>query len=195
MRHARRGTAVGAEDAAARRLSTGIARGETGALDEFYRAWFDWSYAMARRLTGRDESFCLDVVQEAMLRVARAIRGMESHADLERWMTRVVHTAALDQLRRESRRVARERARAGGEAASDAAAIVELKERQAWVRQRLGELPAAEGWLVWLRIGRGRTLRDAGAAEGMGTQAAHGRVRRVVERLRESAEEVAREAE
>src|SRR5207237_963299 len=80
----------------------------------FYRAWFDWSFRLAQRLTRRDESFCLDVVQEAMLRVARSMKAMKSRTDLERWMSRVVHTAALDQLRRASRRGVRERARGSG---------------------------------------------------------------------------------
>lgn len=188
MRNARRGT-VSDQDAAAARLSAAIARGDPTALDEFYRAWFDWSYAMARRLTRRDESFCLDVVQDSMLRVARSIRRMPTHADLERWMTRVVHTAALDALRRESRRLARERSRATTPATSDARSEFELKERTQWVRDQLQRLPPADRWLLWLRIARGRTLADAGAASDIGAHAAHGRIRRTIERLRDSAEE------
>jgi RNA polymerase sigma factor (sigma-70 family) len=189
---------AGEPDAAAKRLSAGIARGDAAALDEFYRSWFDWAYAMAARLTRRDEAFCLDVVQDAVLRAARSMKRMESHADLERWMVRVVHTTALDRLRRESRRLRRERAGADADRAQDAAQIVELKERAAWVRARLADLPAADGWLVWLRIGRGRSLADTGTAAGIGAQAAHGRVRRAVARLRADelrAEEVAGEAE
>jgi hypothetical protein len=45
------------------RLTRAIARGDRDALATFYNAWFDRSYAAARRLTGRDESFCLDVVR------------------------------------------------------------------------------------------------------------------------------------
>jgi RNA polymerase sigma factor (sigma-70 family) len=172
------------DDAAVKRVTAAIARGSSAALDEFYRAWFDWAYQMARTLTERDESFCLDVVQESMLRVARSLRGMDGLADLERWMTRVVHTTALDLLRRESRRAARERApRAdtGGGAAADG---VESTERAEWVRGRLAALPAEDRWMVWLRFGRGRTLADTGAAAGIGEQAAHGRIRRALARLR-----------
>ncbi len=182
--------AVGVDDAA-RRLSAWIARGDQGALDEFYRAWFNWCYVLARTLTGRDESFCLDVVQDAMLRVARSLKAMKSHRDLERWMTRVVHTTALDLLRRESRRAARERAAARGEGAL--AADVELAERIAWVRDRLAAMPAQDGWLVWLRFGRGRTLEEAGAVEGIGGQAAHGRIRRTIRKMQEPSKEVASE--
>jgi RNA polymerase sigma-70 factor, ECF subfamily len=174
----------------ARRLTAGIARGDRAALDEFYRAWFGWSYTMARTLTRRDEAFCLDVVQEAMLRVVRSVRPMRTRHDLERWMTRVLHTTALDLLRGESRREARERRAVAGAmvaAAPDAAAV--LAEQIRWVRARLAELPAAEGWLVWLRLGRGRTLDQAGEAAGISGDAAHGRVRRVTARIRGVARE------
>lgn len=177
------------DDAAAHRLSAGIARGDAAALDEFYRAWFDWSYRLARRITGRDESFCLDVVQEAVLRVARTMKPMRRHADLERWMTRVVHTAALDLLRREARRVARERGRVMDAAAGSAPAL-SAAEQAARVRRLLAALPPEDGWLVWLRFGEGRTLRDAGLVAGVGEQAAHGRIRRALARLRVAAKEV-----
>src|SRR5262245_25292756 len=172
----------GGDDAAARRLTAWIARGDQGALDEFYRSWFNWTYRQARALTGRDESFCLDVVQEAMIRVARSIKAMPSHRDLERWMTRVVHTTALDQLRRESRRLARERTRGASGPAAEGG--VDLAERIEWVRTQLAELPPEEGWLVWLRFARGRTLAGAGAAAGLGAQATHGRIRRTLQRLK-----------
>lgn len=175
-------------DALARRLTAGIARGDRACLDEFYRHWFDRCYTLARSLTGRDESFSMDVVQEAMLRVVRGCKAMPGEADLDRWMTRVVHTAALDLLRRESRRVSRERRAARTQTGPPAAAI---DERIVWIRQRLGELPARDGWLVWLRLARGKTLEQAGAAAGITGDAAHGRIRRTVEQLRQAESEAA----
>jgi RNA polymerase sigma-70 factor (ECF subfamily) len=177
----------GGDDAAAKRLTAGIARGDPAALDEFYRAWFDRVFLLARSLTGRDESFCLDVVQEVMIRVARSIKAMPAQADLERWMMRVVHTSALDQLRRDSRRSARERARDATEPQDPAA---DPSEQIAWVRERLAELPPEEGWLVWLRFARGKTLAAAGAASGIGVQTAHGRIRRTLQKLRRAGGEV-----
>lgn len=174
-------------DATARRLSAGIARGDRGALDEFYRLWFGPSLEVVKRLTGRDESFCLDAVQEAMLRVVRKIKPMTAWGDVDRWMQRVLHTAALDLLRRESRRAARER-RGARESAGSPVSGPELADQIAWVRARLAELPAADGWLVWLRLGRGRTLKEAGAATGMSGDAAHGRIRRTVQSLRQAGE-------
>ena len=171
-------------DARARRLTAGMARGDRAALAEFYRLWFDRAYAMARSLTGRDESFCLDVVQEAMLRVVRSARAMASEADVERWMTRVVHTAALDQLRRESRRAQRERARGRDRITPGADGSAQLAEQIALLRARIAALPASDGWLVWMRVARGSTLDQAGMAAGLSGDAAHGRIRRALSRLR-----------
>ena len=181
------GNSARMNDAAVRRVTAAIASGDSAALDEFYRAWFEWAFQMAQSLTERDESFCWDVVQEAMLRVARSVRWFPGHADLERWLTRVVHTTALDLLRRESRRAAREgvpRASAREASPGDDAELAEKAER---VRARLAALPPEDGWLVWLRFGRGRTLADAGASAGIGAQAAHGRIRRALGRLRKAA--------
>ena len=78
-----------------------IASGDTEALARFYSQWFDPMYAMARRSTGRDESFCLDVVQECMMRVIRSIKPMATESELRRWLHVVVRSCALDALRRE----------------------------------------------------------------------------------------------
>jgi RNA polymerase sigma factor (sigma-70 family) len=163
-------------------LTAAIARGDAGAMGAFYEAWFDRAYAAARALTRRDESFCLDVVQEAMLRAARRMRPLATEEDVARWMSRVVRTAALDLLRRESRRAARERVaatdgRAGGQDA-------EARERVEWVRARLVELPAEEAGLLRLRFWEDRTLDEAGRRTGMTGHAVHGRIRRVLSRLR-----------
>ncbi len=181
---------VRARGRSAEELTRAIARGDGDALAAFYRAWFDRVYALARSLTRRDESFCLDVVQEAMLRVVKSMRAMRSEDDVVRWMTRVVHTAALDLLRRESRRAARELRAAGRRVeAPGGDERAEAAERIAWVRARLAELPAEESGLLGLRIGRGASLDRAGASEGVTGDAVHGRVRRAVARLRAMAKE------
>jgi len=58
-------------------LSSAMAAGDSRAVDAFYRQYFDWMYAQARRVTRRDESFCLDVVQDAVLRVMRTVRAVD----------------------------------------------------------------------------------------------------------------------
>jgi RNA polymerase sigma factor (sigma-70 family) len=165
--------------------TTAISRGDRAAFAVFYQAWFDRCYALARSLTGRDESFCLDVVQDAMLRVIRSLKPLPSHAELSGWMTRVVHSAALDLLRRESRRLRRE----AGRGSATRERLTASDERVAWLMARLRELPGGDASLLVQRIAQDRTLDAVGAAAGISGDAVHGRVRRAVDRLKKWAKE------
>ena len=90
-------------------FTTALAAGDPAAVEAFYRRYFDMLYSQARRATGRDEAFCLDVVQESVLRVIRSVRAAHSEAQFNAWLNLVVRTAAYDLLRGESRRRKRER--------------------------------------------------------------------------------------
>jgi RNA polymerase sigma factor (sigma-70 family) len=189
------GAASPAADREAERLTAAISRGDAEAFGAFYHAWFDRAYSLARALTRRDESYCLDVVQDAMLRAARSLPPLGSERALAAWMARVVHTTALDQLRREARRVRREeRAAAGREARetgeADPGRRLEIEERIQWLAARLREAPEEERVLLRERFGRGKTLAQTGEAVGLTGSAAHGRIRRAVLRLRALAREV-----
>lgn len=176
-------------------LSRGIAAGDERALAALHELWFERAVRLAGSVLRRagpaagGEEACLDVVQEAFVRVAKGMRAMDSGAEVERWMVRVIKSAALDHLRREERRVRREerRARRAGMPVGDAAASAELAERVRWVRERLGELSEEERVLLGLRFGAERTLEEAGAAAGISGDAAHGKIRRALKRLREAA--------
>ncbi|MEZ6243660.1 MAG: sigma-70 family RNA polymerase sigma factor [Phycisphaerales bacterium] len=163
-----------------RELTRAIARGDEAAFERFYNDWFEPAYAMARRLTRRDESFCLDVVQDAMLRAAKSIKPLDMHDQLAAWVRRVVHTAALDRLRAERRRLARERA-----SYENHPALAPLDERIEWIRAELAKLPPEERSLLSMRFGRDKTLETTAAAHSMTPGAAHGRVRRLLARLRD----------
>jgi RNA polymerase sigma-70 factor (ECF subfamily) len=164
-------------------LTGAIARGDQSALAAFYDAWFDRCFHLARSLTKRDESFCLDAVQEAMLRVARSMKQIRTAPELERWMARVVHTAALDLLRKESRRVARERRRARESPHLDQQQDA-IDERVRWLRTQLASLGADERTMLALRFVQDRTLEETGQAVGMTGDAAHGKLRRVLKQLK-----------
>ena len=84
-------------------LTTSMAAGDGEAVGRFYLHYFDALCREARRATRRDEAFCLDVVQESVLRVIRNVRAIESPAQFEAWLRLVVRTCALDLLRREIR--------------------------------------------------------------------------------------------
>jgi RNA polymerase sigma-70 factor, ECF subfamily len=179
------------DDGRVREVTAAIARGDPEAFAVLYEAWFDRAYSMARALTRRDESFCLDVVQDAMVRAVRSLRAMPDGASLARWMACVVRTVSIDRLRREARRLRRE-ARHGTPVAgsADATTAAELEEQVDWLRGALAGLPEVERTLLAERFDRGRTLEEAGASLGLTGNAAHGRIRRALERLRRAAKEV-----
>ncbi|MCW5777031.1 MAG: sigma-70 family RNA polymerase sigma factor [Phycisphaeraceae bacterium] len=174
---------------ATRDLTAAISRGDAAAFARFYEAWFDRAFKTARSLTGRDESFCLDVVQDAMLRVARRIPTLPDERSLERWLSRVVRSAALDRLRRERRRIQRERSRSPAPSPARPDELTELIERIDRLRAILTKLPAEDRSLIDARFGRARTLRDAGEEAAISGDAAHGRLRRILNRMRGTASE------
>jgi len=92
------------DDAATKTLTAAMAAGNEDAVETFYRRYFDWLYAQARRATRRDESFCLDVVQDAVLRIVRTVRCVKTEPQFRAWLRLVVQTTAFDRLRSERRR-------------------------------------------------------------------------------------------
>ncbi|MHC4140498.1 MAG: RNA polymerase sigma factor [Planctomycetota bacterium] len=173
-------------------LTTAIASGDTEAFARFYRAWFDAMYADAVGATGRDEAFCLDVVQDAMLRIIRRMKPMATEGDLRRWLRAVVRSCAYDRLRGESRRRRREaeaaagRQDAGTQAAPDRA---DLRRRLQWLEQQLRTCDDASVRMLLMRHRFGWTLQQIGVALGIKPGAVDGRLRRLVLGFRRTAQE------
>ena len=166
-------------DVGVRHLTQAIAQGDERAFEAFYNDWFEPAFAMARTLTKRDESFCLDVVQDAMLKAARSMRPIHTELQLQAWVRRVVHTCALNALRSERRRRARELAHA-----SNPSAIIQpIDERIEWLREEIRKMPATDRSLLRLRFAHAATHKNAGASEGLTGASAHGRIRRAIARL------------
>ncbi len=177
-------------------LIEGIGVGDTRALGEFYEEWFDRAFDLTRTITRRDESFCLDIVQDAMMKVIKKLRpglGITTRPSLDAWFSRVVHTTAIDQLRREARRRRRELAPgirdARGAEHPSADELAHLDERIKWLMGEVRRLDLEEASMVAMRYGQDRSLDSVGAEHGMTIGAAHGRIRRMLDRLRRSGKE------
>ncbi len=168
-------------------LTQAIADGDASAFAAFYDAWFERLAGLARTATRRDESFCLDVVQEAMMKVMRAMKRFDSEPALEAWLRTVVWRCALDRLRAERRRARREAAARGRRAEAETHA--DLDERLAWLRERLAELDPDRSLLLAMRYRLGATLEQIGRLVGRGPGAVDGRINRSLAQLRASAQE------
>ena len=95
-----------------RTLTAAIASGDSEAFARFFGAWFDWMRREAARTTARDEAFCLDVVQDSMMRVIRCLKPMSTDDNPRRSLRVAVRPCASDPLRRAARAIPRPRAAA-----------------------------------------------------------------------------------
>lgn len=166
-----------------------VASGDTEAFGRFYERWFDEVYEEVRRLTRLDESFCLDVVQEVMMRVIRSLTPMDTEAQVRAWLWTVTRSCAIDRLRSESRRARREQSRAPSNPSGAEPRAVELDERLGWLRGELDRLDEPNLRLLLLRYRFGWTLAQIGESLGLKPGAVDGRLGRLVGSLRRKAAE------
>jgi len=179
---------------ATEQLTAALAAGDEEAVATFYRRYFDWLYGQARRATRRDESFCLDVVQDAVLRVIRNVRPVTSEARFRAWLRLVVQTVAWDRLRADRRRmrheyqatVVRAAAAVGGGGGTDgveADASSGDGDLHAWLRAEIAKLDPDIVRLVELRFDRRMTLARMSETLGLSIGTIDGRLRRALKEL------------
>ncbi|MCP4250444.1 MAG: sigma-70 family RNA polymerase sigma factor [bacterium] len=168
-------------------ITSAIASGDTEAFTRFFHSRFDQMYAEARRATGRDEAFCMDVVQDAMVRVIKSVRPMDAEKRLRGWLRVVVQSCAYDRLRKEIRRQRWEET--ASEMPSERATGDDLGERLDWLEGELSNLDDRQAKMVVMRYRLGWTLQRIGAALGLSPGAVDGRLGRAVTTLRRRARE------
>ena len=169
-------------------LTAAIASGDAQAFAGFYTRWFDFALAQARLASNRDEQFCLDVVQESMMKVIRSIKPIDSEIHLQNWLRTVVQSCCYDLLRRERRRRRRELTTAS---TSPPRSIDnhQLDERMQWLREQLASLDPEQARLLSMRFRMGWTLQRIGKALGLKPGAVDGRIARSIAILRAQAPE------
>lgn len=174
-----------------RELCTRIASGDPEALSRFYAQHFDFMYGCARRSAGRDESTCLDIVHNAMLRVIKAIpKTFEQEVELRAWVARVVRSCALDMLRGEQRRQRRNEIAATRDTERSTTPPPDsLSERIAWLRAEMDLQGEETATLIRLRHALGWTLSRIGRTFNLSPGAVDGRINRALSSMRDSAKE------
>src|SRR5438874_12148973 len=98
----RRQAVEAAEDGVPAELIAACRRGDQAAFGTVVRRTYRRSYGLAYRLVG-DRADAEDVVQEAYLRMFRAIAGFREEARFETWMHRIVTNVAISRLRSRGR--------------------------------------------------------------------------------------------
>jgi RNA polymerase sigma-70 factor (ECF subfamily) len=84
-------------------LARAAAAGDRNALEDLLGRHLDRVHAICRRVTGHPED-ALDATQEALLALSRGIHRYDGRAAFTTWLYRVATNAALDEVRRRSRR-------------------------------------------------------------------------------------------
>lgn len=92
------GEVEGLEELAAR-----ARRGDRSALERVLEASYDLVLPVTRRITGSDSDGA-DAAQEALISVVRSIGRFDGRSRYSTWVYRIAVNAALDELRRRSRR-------------------------------------------------------------------------------------------
>ncbi|HEY8751727.1 MAG TPA: sigma-70 family RNA polymerase sigma factor [Tepidisphaeraceae bacterium] len=172
---------------AVQKLTAAMAAGEARAVEAFYRGYFEFMYGHARKITGRDEAFCLDVVQDAVIRVIRTVRPVQSEGQFCAWLRLVTQTCAYDLMKSESRRKRREAAVAviGSDAESiDVATDDEIRDRLEWIRERIALLDPEIIRMIEMRFEKRWTLARVAEAMGVSIGTVDGRLRRALRELR-----------
>jgi RNA polymerase sigma factor (sigma-70 family) len=166
----------------------GMANGDMGCFMAFYEAHFELMFREARRLLGRDENTCLDIVQDAFLKAMRAIRPIESHSQLQQWTRMVVRTTALDWLRKKHRRreMASESLRELAVARHDDTLQNDLA-RMIWIEEQLRATEPEIRHMLSLRYRLGWTLQKIADHLGIKPGTVDGRIRRAVDNLKQQA--------
>jgi RNA polymerase sigma factor (sigma-70 family) len=164
-----------------RAQTSAIASGDADAMSAFYERWFDFVFAEARQLSRRDEAFCLDMVQDTMMRVIRSMKTLENEAAVIQWLRKTVRSCCIDRVRRELRQAKRERALADGQRDAEPSAQA---DHIAWLAHELELLNPEAANLLHMRFGLGWTLQRIGTAIGVKTGAVDGRINRILTALR-----------
>ena len=174
---------------ATEKLTTALAAGDEYAVETFHRQYFDWLYAQARRATRRDESFCLDVVQEAMLRIIRTIRSVESDTRFRAWLRLVIQTTAWDKLRSEKRRQQHELVAVTMRSEMSSDDEHSDEEQAEWLKAQITRMDPQIVKMIELRYEQRWTLGRIGKMFGLSIGTVDWRLRRTLAELRDRAKE------
>ena len=130
----------------------------------------------------RSRDLAEDVVQSVFCDLARNAGRISAKVPVAAWLHVVTRRTAVDLIRREARRTAREQ---------DAAGIAAMKPTpdnwnaiEPLLDEAIGSLPAADRNAVLLRFFEQKSLREVGEALGSSENAAQKRVNRALEQLR-----------
>ena len=173
------------DDAAADRCTAAMVASDRGAYERLFLARCVFVENEAARRLGQRRDLAEDAAQEAWIRVARQPCRCPSVASLDAWLRRVVRSAAIDLLRSELSRRAREAVVARDRA--EAVAFLKDYELLEQIRHEVSDiegLTAEERLLFELKVRTDATTARLAAWLGISRAAVDSKLRRTAERAR-----------
>ena len=161
-----------------------VAEESEPAFAELVRRHLDLVYSVALRQVGGDTQLAEDVTQEVFTALARKATTLVARPVLGGWLYRTAQFAAIDVVRTESRRRAREKeAHTMHEQTANPGAAADWEKLRPTLDQAIGELKDADRDAVVLRFFEGRSFADVGARLRLTENAARMRVERALDKL------------
>ena len=150
--------------------------------DDLSRRYGDRVLLVARSIL-RDETLAMDVAQDALLKIGRALNGSADVRNYEAWILTVAGNAARDALRRTTRRreVAMEKDVVDSRTPDEAVLANESRER---VSAALEGLPAGARDVLLLKFREGLTGPQIAQALGVSLAAAWQQMSRALKLLK-----------
>jgi RNA polymerase sigma-70 factor (ECF subfamily) len=124
---------------------------------------------VARYSTHGDSDGAQDIVQEVFVRLLREREGLRELRSLSAWLYRVARNIAIDEARKDERRMERERAVAVPERQSSRANTLETREAAGIVAEKLRGLPEKQRDVLILKIQEEKSYREISEITGLTT--------------------------
>ena len=169
-------------------LSRRIATGDSAAFEQFFEAYFQFTFDTARQATGRDTQTCLDIVQESMLKLMRCLKPLGGQNELNAFVRVVTRSVAYDWLRKETRRQ-RAVTRMETQTSTDGDQQSFADEEQLlWLEEQLQSLDPQLKQIIDWRYRWGWTLQAIASKLGLQPGAVDGRIQSALKKIRQRAE-------
>jgi len=151
-----------------------------GVLAENYRLLFTVAWRVVR-----NERDAEDVVQEAILKGFKSLDRLREAAQAAGWLCRIVHSTALDAVRRRVvERAEVERRRNAGGARTEADEEAAARDDVRLVLEELDRLPQSQALVVTLRFLDGLEIPEISRRLGVSDNTARVRLHRALVQLR-----------
>ena len=156
--------------------------GSEHAFRELVAAYVDFVYSIALRIVGGDRPLAEDVTQAVFTDLARKAGGLPKEVRLGGWLHRHTSFVARNTLRRERRRIAREKRAVELHSIEDYTEA-NLAQLGLVLDEVINDLPSADREAIMLRFFEELDFRSIGEVLGSSEDAARMRVSRAVDKV------------